>query len=221
LFFMDAMGLRPALSRMGERLAASGYAVLMPNLLYRAGDFAPFDPKTVWSDPDERARLMKVLATVEPAGTMRDVGLYLGALAKMENVDAARLGLVGYCMGGMNAFRAAAAHPDRIRAVAAIHAGHVVTDKPDSPHLASSKVKARLYFACADNDRSCTAEHRAALDDALTKAGVRHEIEFFPGCMHGWSIDDVPAYNREGSERHWRRVLELFDAELARAPRGA
>lgn len=32
VFFMDAGGLRPALTHMGERLAATGYVVVQPNL---------------------------------------------------------------------------------------------------------------------------------------------------------------------------------------------
>ncbi len=214
IFFMDALGARPALDEMAARLAQAGYFVLAPNLLYRAGPVAPFNPKTVWTDEAERARLMKVIGTVQPAPMMRDAGLYLDALSRTPGVKADRVGVVGYCLGGMLAFRAAAAWPERIAAAASIHGGHLVTDQPDSPHLGAGRVKGRLYFGCADNDRSCTAEHRATLTQALEAAHLKAEVEFYEGKAHGWAISDTPVYNRDGAERHWVKVLGLFGQTL-------
>jgi carboxymethylenebutenolidase len=214
LFFMDALGARPAMDSMADRLAEAGYFVFAPNLLYRAGDFAPFDPKTVWTDEPERARLSRVLATVEPGPTMRDVGLYLEALAHEPEARADRIGAVGYCLGGMLAFRAVSAWPEQIAAAASIHGGRLVTDAPDSPHLGAPRVKGRLYFGCADNDRSCTAEQRQVLTRALAEAGVRAEVELYAGKAHGWAVEDFPVYDRDGAERHWVKVLALFRETL-------
>ena len=44
LFYMDGLGIRPGLVGMAHRLAEEGYAVLLPDLYYRCGDYAPFDP---------------------------------------------------------------------------------------------------------------------------------------------------------------------------------
>jgi carboxymethylenebutenolidase len=215
LFFMDALLVRPALLAMADRLAEAGYFVLFPNLLYRAGEVAPFDPKSVWTDENERARLMKLIgAAVQPESAMRDVGLYLAALEQQPQAKRGGVGMVGYCMGGMLSFRAAAAYPDRIAAVACIHGGNLVTDKPDSPHLGSERVKARLYFACADNDRSCTPEQREALNLCLKAAGARAEFEFYKGKLHGFAVTDTPVYDAEASEQHWKRVLALFRQAL-------
>ncbi len=214
LFFMDGVGLREELRLMADRLAANGFYTLLPNLYYRAGAFAPFDGATVWGDPPERARLGAVMGTVKPETTMRDVGLYLDLLARTPNVDAAQVGCVGYCLGGQVAFRAAAAHPERIAAAASIHGGHLVTDAPDSPHLAASKLRARLYFAHADADRSCTREDRATLETALLAAGVHFESELYVGKGHGFAVRGLPPYDESACERHWERVLALFDDAL-------
>src|SRR3989338_7894642 len=40
---MDAPAIRPALFEMGERLAAAGYYVLLPDLFWRAGPYPPVD----------------------------------------------------------------------------------------------------------------------------------------------------------------------------------
>lgn len=203
LFFVDAGGVRPAMERMGQRWADAGYSVLIPNVLYRAGKFAPFHMKTVFSDDKERARLFSILSLATPADIMRDVGEYLQHFQ-------GKVGAVGYCFGGTLTTRAAAAYPERIAVAASIHGGSLVTDKPDSPHRSLARVTARMYFGCADNDRSCPPEHRATLAAALTDAGVRHEIELYAGKGHGFAVDDMPVYDPDACEQHWRKLFTLF-----------
>ena len=43
LVFPDAGGVRETFGRMGDRLAGLGYVVLVPDIYYRAGEWAPFD----------------------------------------------------------------------------------------------------------------------------------------------------------------------------------
>src|SRR5580658_7033531 len=56
LFFMDGLGWRPTLFDMADRLASYGYYVLLPNMFWRSGPFAPFDAKTVFAGGPERER---------------------------------------------------------------------------------------------------------------------------------------------------------------------
>ncbi len=219
LLFTDAFGLRPVVRQMSERLVAQGYAVLAPNLLYRAGDFAPFDPKTVWTVPDERSRLMGYIHQVTNAAAMRDVGAWLDALAGQPAIAKGPVGAVGYCMGGRIAFAAAGVYPERFAAVASIHGGHLVSTEKDSPHLAAGQVRARLYFGVADHDRSCTPDDQQTLAAALDAAKVRYRLELNPGAAHGYAMADTPAYDAKASEQHWERVLALFAEALpARSP---
>ena len=44
LFFIDAIGLRPQIAQMADRIAAWGYTVLAPNTLYRSGTAAETSP---------------------------------------------------------------------------------------------------------------------------------------------------------------------------------
>ena len=54
LLYPDKGGVRPATHEMAERLVGLGYFVLQPNIFYRAGNYRPFDPATVWNDPGRR-----------------------------------------------------------------------------------------------------------------------------------------------------------------------
>ncbi len=216
LMFPDAYGVRPALQQMAERLAGLGYAVLLPNVFYRAGDYRPFDKATVWDDPPERERLRALIQSLTPDRVRADAGAYLDALAALAHVRKDRIGATGYCMGGRLSFLTAALHPDRVRAAASFHGGGLVTDAPDSPHRLADRVKASIYLAVADGDRGCTPEHQGALAAALGAAHVAYAIELYRGKRHGFAVPDHPgAYDADAADRHWRRLESFLGETLA------
>jgi carboxymethylenebutenolidase len=216
LFLPDAGGVRASMHQMAARLASLGYVVLLPNVLYRAGDFAPFDMKTVFGDPAERARLMAIIGQFDLAGAMRDVGAYLDTVAKLPGVLPGKVGAVGYCMGGRMAFAAAGHHPDRIGAAAGFHAGNIVTDKPDSPHLKIGDIRGKIYLGVADEDGSCSPEHQGVLATALGAAHVEYTLELYAGKRHGYAVEDMPVYDAAAAARHWQRMETFFAAALPR-----
>src|SRR3954464_2780773 len=70
LMFMDAFGLRPRLAEMAERIAERGYAVLVPNLLYRSAR-PPLVSAEELSDAEKRGaafgRLVPMMKQLTPA----------------------------------------------------------------------------------------------------------------------------------------------------------
>ncbi len=214
LVFMDGIGIRPAMLEVGERLAKSGYFVLLPDLFYRSGPYEPMDPHTVFSDPEKRKVLMeKFFARASQANIMSDTGAFLDWLATQPDVRPGGIGTTGYCMGGLMSLTAAGTYPDAIVAAASFHGGRLATDAPESPHLLAPKMKSRVYVAGAIEDASFPDEMKARLEDALTKAGVDHKIETYP-AKHGWVFRDTPVYDAACAERHWQALGALFDAKL-------
>ena len=61
-----------------------------------------------------------------------------------------------------------------------------------------------------------TPEQIGRLDDSLRAAGVAYKAELYTGALHGFTMSDLPVYNREAGEAHWDRLLGLF-AETLRA----
>lgn len=214
VFYMDAFGLRPALTDMAERLAKAGYAVLQPNLYWRAGAFEPFEPAKTFADPDERARIMAMIGGVQVEQVAADTVALVDEVATDRRVKADRFGCVGYCMGGRISFCMAAELPERVAAAAGIHPGGLVTDDATSPHRQASRIHGVIYLGIADQDRGCTPEHQQALREALDAAGVSYALEVYPGALHGFAIADHSVYDAEAAERHWTRLLDLFEEEL-------
>lgn len=215
VMYMDAFGLRPALSAMAERLTARGYVVLQPNLYRRHGTYAPFDPATAFGDPAERERIMGFVHSVQPEQAMADTRALVGVVASRDaGIRTDRFGTVGYCMGGRMAFISAERIPERVVAAACIHPGGLVTDQPDSPHRGVGDIRGAVYVAAADEDRSFTPEQRETLGAALEAAGVTHEVEFFEGARHGFAVPDHSVYDESAAERQWEQVLALFEGSV-------
>jgi len=213
LVFMDGVGIRPAMLEVGERIAKHGYFVLLPDLFYRSGPYAPMD-HTVFADPEKRKVLMeKFFAFATPANVMSDTRALLDWLAAQPDVKKGGIGTTGYCMGGLMSLTAAGTYPDRVVACASYHPGRLATDAPDSPHLLAPAIRARVYVAQASEDPSFPDDMKVRLDEALTKAGVEHEIEKYP-AKHGWVLPDAPVYDAAAAERHYETLFALMDAVL-------
>ncbi len=217
LLYMDAFGLRGRLEEMADRIAAQGYAVLVPNVFYRHGR-APLIDTSELLKPENRERLFEVLGPMMQALTpelaMRDAEAYLAWFAGDDRVADAPVGTTGYCMGGALALRTAAAYPDRVAAAASFHGGRLATDAPDSPHTLVGSIAAEVYVGHADNDASMPPEQQERLEQALAAAGLAHSCELYDGAAHGFTMADTAAYDEAATERHWDRLLDLFARRL-------
>lgn len=213
ILYRDAGGVRATFHAMAQQLADLGYAVLLPNLYYRLGEIAPFDPRTVFTDPDELARLMGVAASVTQEAAAADTGAILEFLAMQPKVAGTRVGTTGYCMGGSFALTAAGRFPDRVAAAASFHGGHIASTATDSPHLLAGSMQAKLYIAGAENDASFDAEEFERLSTALTGSGVEHTLVTYPAA-HGFAVPDNPTYDADADARHWQALEDLYASAL-------
>jgi carboxymethylenebutenolidase len=145
---------------------------------------------------------------------MRDTRALLAFIASQPGVQGLKVGCVGYCLGGRLALTAAGFFPDRIHSAASLHGSRLAGDQSDSPHLLAAKVQAELYVGVAEKDHLAGPAATAKLEAAYQEAGVRHEIEIYPGTGHGFVTDDAPVYDKAASEHHFERVLALFARNL-------
>ncbi len=214
ILFMDAFGVRPRLEEMAETIAARGYSVLVPNLLYRGGPQQPIDMADL-ADADKRnalfGKIMPLIGQLDTAAITRDAGKYIDFLLAQDGVEAGPVVITGYCMGGTNALRVIEALPDRVKAIASFHGGRLATDQPDSPHLNVGSITGEVYFGHADKDHSMDADQIKTLEAALDEAGVTYRSELYEGAEHGFTMSDTAAYNAAGEQRHWENLFALLE----------
>jgi carboxymethylenebutenolidase len=215
IFYMDAPAIREELRDMARRLGTSGYYVMLPNLYYRSGVMElgplPADPES-----PERKRMFGLMASINIPLVMEDTR---ALLAYADGQSAARsdiVSTVGYCMSGRYAINAATHFPERVKAAASIYGTHLVTNEPDSPHLAARKTKAELYFGCAETDIYAPADIIERVKQQMKDDRANAEIENYPGTHHGFAFPKRPVYDRDAAERHWERLLALYRRNLSK-----
>jgi carboxymethylenebutenolidase len=211
LFYMDAPGKREELHDMARRFAAVGYYVVLPNLYYRRSRDFELKVRT----PEGMAPMFELMHSLTNAMAVRDTEAMLKFVDAQPGANAARVGAVGYCMSGPFVMAAAAALPHRIHAIASIHGAQMVTDRDDSPHHMTARIRCESYFACAETDIWAPPETVAKLEQALQEGGTPYRLEWYPGANHGFVFPRREGvYQREGAERHWERLFALFGRTL-------
>jgi carboxymethylenebutenolidase len=226
IIWPDAFGLRPSMRDMAKRLAADGYAVLVPNPFYRVAKAPVFESAANFDfgNQEQRAKLTPLMGSIGAAGAAeKDAAAFVAWLDAQPQVDRTKkIGTQGYCMGGPLVVRTAAAVPDRNGAGASFHGGGLVTPNPNSPHLLASKIKGRMYFGVAANDDQQQPDAKDKLRESFAAAKVPAEVEVYTMSQHGWCVPDMPKqangqpiYNKADADRAWGKLLALYKAGLA------
>ena len=213
MLLTDIMGIRPAFRQMSQRLADQGYVVLLPNVFYRGAKLPVLDFTPVFGEERTMKRMGELRSALGNGQMGPDGAAYADCLLAQKTVKGSKVGVVGYCFTGSMSFRIAAAAGVKIAAAASFHGGGLYTDQPDSPHLALSKITARLYFGHAIEDRSMPAEAIAKLEAALKEWSGQGESETYEGARHGWCVPGrVEVYSEAQAERAFAKLVALFDA---------
>lgn len=215
VMYPDAGGVRAAFRDMAARLAGLGYVVLIPDVYYRHGQWAPFDMKTAFNDDGERQRLFSMLRSVTPEAMETDARAFFDYLAARPDVSGEAFGTTGYCMGGRTSLIVAGRVPERVAAAMSFHGGGLASDDEGSPHLLADRIRAAVYVGGAADDASFTEDNAATLDTALTDAGVEHTIVWYP-ALHGFAVTDNAPYDEAAAEKHWAAMTDFFGAHLPR-----
>lgn len=216
LIWPDILGLRPAFEAMGERLAQSGYSVLVVNPFYRDARSPVVGEGASFGQPETREIVLPMARNLNAETHFTDARAFVSFLDQQAAVDTSRrIGTTGYCMGGPMVMRTVAAVPDRLGAGATFHGGGLATDADDSPHLLIPNTTAHMLHCVAANDDENDPEAKTTLREAYAAAGIPAEIEVYDGTMHGWCPPDSQVYNEAQAERAWSRLLVLLESALA------
>jgi len=214
LFLMDAPGVREELCDMARRLASVGYAVLLPNLYYRAGRDTKYGPQVLVHGSPEHQRMRAVRTKMMIPPVMDDIAAMIGYLDAAQGVRAGPIGVHGYCMSGPYALAAAARYPARIAAAASYYGTWLVSYAVESPHLTLGKGKAELYIACAEIDELAPLTMVEELRGLFKKSGSPGELELYPGVHHWFAFPQRKVYDKPAAERHWERLIALYRRRL-------
>lgn len=196
LVIQGSSGLVDNIRDVCDRFAREGLVALAPDL-YR-GERA--------GDPDAAGRLMMSL---EIPRTMRDLEAAGRALLGQDAVLGARVGAVGFDIGGQLALLAAT-HNRRIGAVVDFYGCHPIVT------LDLSALEAAVLGLFAERDEVVPPEVARKLEADLRAAGKRVRVEIFAGVANAFFDDSRPdVYDARAAGRAWAETLAFLRAELA------
>jgi carboxymethylenebutenolidase len=198
----EAFGLNDDMRRIAGRFAANGYAAIAPDL---------------FSHPGRARCLSRVLIDGFARGassvTLGDIDATRTYLGGLDLVDADRMAVVGFCMGGGFALAFAAG---RGLKAASVNYGPV----PRKRHELEGICPVVASYGALDR---VMANEPKRLEEHLTALGVPHDIKVYEGVGHSFlSFDNAPAwvlrlptpmrvgYDETAAEDAWRRILAFF-----------
>jgi carboxymethylenebutenolidase len=189
----EAQGLDDHIKNVTRRLADAGYAALAVDL---------------FAGRNRAVCMARYMAGMLRGSVNRfgvdDLKSALTLLAKMANVDAQRLGAVGFCMGGGFAI-AWACTDSRLKAIAPFYG---VNPRP-------IEVTRRLCPVVGSYpEQDFTARSGRALDEALERFQIKHDIKIYPGTRHSFFNDTKSSFNSEAANDSWSRLVNFFGEQL-------
>ncbi|HVL53371.1 MAG TPA: dienelactone hydrolase family protein [Vitreimonas sp.] len=200
-------GCNDYVADVSRALAARGYEAMTVDI-YSRGDH-PGDLST----PD---RIQSAVAALPDDRVTADV---VAAGQYLRDRDGGKVAVLGFCVGGLYAFRAAAS--DVFAAAIDFYgmiryAPAIAASKAQEPVELAGDLQAPLLGHFGTLDPWCPAEHVAELRDRLSEHGKPHEIYDYPGAGHAFHEFHRPqVYRAVAAADAWRRTLGFLDYHLA------
>lgn len=193
-----------------RRLASYGFAAICPNLYSREAPGA---------SPDDAAATARAQGGVPDDRLVGDVG---GAADHLRGLPGAngRVGVIGYCSGGRQAFLAACRLP--LDAAVDCYGAFVVGEPPEGfpikmrPLLDQApSLSCPLLGMFGVDDQAPSPEQVAELDRELTRLGKPHEFHSYEGAGHAFFAVDRPSYRPQAATDGWQKIRAFFDRHLS------
>jgi carboxymethylenebutenolidase len=201
LVIQEWWGLDDSLKQMADRLAASGFVALVPDLYH--GQVAGH------TEMDKAAKLMQALP---PDRAGRDMSGAVDYLASHEAVTTRGIGVVGFCMGGMLAFIIAANRPDKVKAVVPFYGFPQGPSEPDW-----SKMTAAVSGHMAEHDDFFAPAAAQALEKKLRAMGKNVTLTVHPGTGHAFMgpHNALGTLNTKLAAQIWPQAVSFLKANLS------
>jgi carboxymethylenebutenolidase len=202
-------GYDDATKEMVRRFAAHGYLASCPNLYSREAPGA---------SPDDAAAAARARGGVPDERLVGDVGAAAAYLRSLPESNG-RVGVIGYCSGGRQAFLAAC----RLDLQAAVdcYGAFVVGEPPQGFPVAvrplvdiADQLSCPLLGLFGADDQYPTPAQVQELDEVLTKLGKPHEFHTYGGAGHAFFAVDRPSYRPQAAVDGWRRIFAFYGEHL-------
>ncbi len=194
----DVRGLYHFYEELALRFAERGYPALA------------FDYFGRTAGTDKRGDDFEYMPHVQqttPAGVQADVA---ACVADLRARGAVSVFTVGFCFGGRNSWLASAAGHGLAGAVGFYGRTGPGNDGSPGPVQRAGEMTAPILALQGGDDPAIPVEDSQAFDEALSEAGVEHEVVVYDGAPHSFFDRKYEEFAAD-SEDAWNRVLAFVE----------
>ena len=198
-----ASGVEQFTRDITDRLAGEGYAAVAPDLFHRTDENTIADGSTHsqhLSDPQIEA----------------DVNATVDFLLNHPSINGARLGIIGFCMGGRIAWLMAAAN-SHFTATVPYYGAAIMQPwgtATRTPYDRTSEISCPIMFHFGEEDANPSLADMAKFDAELTCLGKDYEFFTYPKAGHAFMDYTREFYQADAAEVSWSRTLTFFAKHL-------
>ncbi|BCJ29959.1 dienelactone hydrolase family protein [Actinocatenispora sera] len=193
-----------------RRFATEGYLAVCPNLYSRQG---------AGLSHEEAAKLVREDGGISDEQLIGDVA---GAAAYLREQTSSngKVGCIGFCSGGRQAFLAAA-NVD-LDAAVDCYGAFVVGNPPEGSPLRATEIldqapnlRCPLLGLFGNDDQYPSPDQVATLEKELARLGKPHEFHSYDGAGHAFFSVDGPRYRPEAAVDGWSKILDFYGRHLS------
>ena len=169
------------------------------------------------SDPDDMIALFERMQKLPDEEAVDDLNAAERYLHGLPQVGARRVGVIGFCMGGLYALLLGCAN-EMLRAVVDFYGmlryDRATPEKPVSPVELTSGLKCPLLGLFGEDDEIVPVAHVQEFQKRLKKEGKNFEVHLYQGCGHAFFNDTRDTYRPEAARDAWEKTISFFAAHL-------
>jgi carboxymethylenebutenolidase len=200
LVLQEWWGLNPQIKGVADRMAAEGFVALAPDLYH--GELAGH------TEMDKAGELMNSLP---PDRAARDMGGAIDYLLGHDATTGDKVGVIGFCMGGLLTLMISAIQGDKVGAAAPFYGAPLGEMEPDW-----SSLTAPVEGHFASNDDFFPLEAVKALEEKLKGLGKDVRFEIHEGVGHAFANETnaLGTYDEGAAERALHQAIAFLKSKL-------
>ncbi len=208
LVLPEAFGMHEHIKDVTRRFAKAGFLSIT---------FEPYAREGGVLHLPEQSQLMKVVNSVPDARVMSDLDAIVAYAKRNPSARADRIGVTGFCRGGLYVLLFAAHNHDMKAAVAwygQIKPAKTPGIRTVGPLDVAAQIKCPVLGLYGEADQGIPVADVKEMEAALKAAGTTAEFIEYPGAPHAFNADYRPSYRPEAAKDAWARCVKWLNKYL-------
>ncbi|HSB51972.1 MAG TPA: dienelactone hydrolase family protein [Dissulfurispiraceae bacterium] len=208
LVLPEIFGMHEHIKDVARRFTREGFLAIT---------FEPYAREGGVADLSDIAAVRKVVDAVPDARVMKDLDAIVDFARQHPAAQPDRIGVTGFCRGGMYTLLFAAQNHDVKAAVAwygQLRPSKSVGIRTAGPLDVAAQIDAPVLGLYGEEDLGIPVADVREMEAAMKAAGKEAEFVLYPGAPHAFFADYRPSYRIEAAKDAWRRCVAWFNRYL-------